>query len=57
MLMGTEEAPDDTVKIADEKDSDKRKKLYELRRLNEEAYEDLVLAVDGKSSIGRSVFP
>ena len=30
--------------------------MTELRKLNEEAYEDLVLAVDGKSSIGRSVF-
>ena len=56
VLMGTEEAPDDTVKIEDEKDSAKQKRLTELRKLNEEAYEDLVLAVDGKSSIGRSVF-
>ena len=56
VLMGTEEAPDDTVKIEDEKDSTKQKRLRELRKLNEEAYEDLVLAVDGKSSIGRSVF-
>ena len=56
VLIETEEVPDDKVKIELEKDSDKKKRMTELHRLNEEAYNDLVLAVDGKRSIGRSVF-
>ena len=48
--------PPDNVDISLEPDTDKKKWKQELRRLNEEAYEDLVLAVDGKTDVGRLVF-
>ena len=48
--------PDDNEDISEEQDSAMRKRKYELRRLNEEPYEDLVLAVDGKTEAGRLVF-
>ena len=56
VLVGTDTVPDDNEDISLETDKDKRKMKLELRRLNEEAYEDLVLAVDGKTEIGRAVF-
>ena len=56
VLVGTDTVPDDNEDISLETDKDKKKMKLELRRLNEEAYEDLVLAVDGKTEVGRAVF-
>ena len=56
VLVGTVTVPDDHEDISLETDKDKKKQKLELRRLNEEAYEDLVLAVDGKTEVGRAVF-
>ena len=56
ILVGTETVPDDNEDISLETDQEIKKSKLELRRLNEEAYEDLVLAVDGKTDVGRLVF-
>ena len=56
ILVGTDTVPDDNEDITLETDKEIRKSKLELRRLNEEAYEDLVLAVDGKTDVGRLVF-
>ena len=41
--------------LADLSDEDKKKHV-KLRKLNEEAYEDLVLAINGETEVGRAVF-
>ena len=56
VLTGDDTVPDDDEDISLEPDKDKRKMKLELRRLNEEAYEDLVLSVDGKTEMSRLVF-
>ena len=58
ILVGSHDyiVPTDNEDIELETDKEKKRRMYELRRLNEEAYEDLVLAVDGKTDVGRLVF-
>ena len=54
--MGKEIAPNDSVDIESETDDKKKQKMKELRSLNEDAFEDLVLAVETKTPVGRTVF-
>ena len=56
ILLGKEIVPDDNVDIESEVDEKKKEKMQELRRLNEDAFEDLVLAIETKTPIGRTVF-
>ncbi len=56
VLVGTDIVPDDHEDLSLETNKEVKRRKYELRRLNEEAYEDLVLAVDGKTEVGRLVF-
>ena len=56
ILLGEEEVPDDEVDTELIEDEDKRKKQCELKKKNQEAYEDLALSIDGESDTGRVVF-
>ena len=56
ILLGKEIAPNDSVDIESETDDKKKQKMKELRSLNEDAFEDLVLAVETKTPVGRTVF-
>ena len=56
ILVGTDIVPDDHENLSLETNKEVKRTKLELRRLNEEAYEDLVLAVDGKTDVGRLVF-
>ena len=58
VLLGDEDCkvPNDDVDIELEKEDEERKRLHKLRKLNEEACEDLVLAVNGETEVGRAVF-
>ena len=56
ILLGIDIVPDDNEDISIETDKEKKMMKYELRRLNEEAYENLILALDGKTEVGRLVF-
>ena len=56
ILLGEEPMPNNEAESDLMEDEDERKKLCELRKKNQEAYEDLVLSIDGESDIGRVVF-
>ena len=56
ILLGKEIAPNDSVDIESETDDKKKQKMKELRSLNEDVFEDLVLAVETKTPVGRTVF-
>ena len=56
ILLGKELVPDDSVDVEKIEDVTERKKNQKLRELNEEAYEDLVLSVNGETEVGRAVF-
>ena len=50
ILLGNEQLPSDSEDVS------KDKKKQKLRNLNELAYEDLILSIDGSSNSGRVAF-
>ena len=56
ILLGEVEVPNDEVETDLIEEDDERKKQSELKKKNQEAYEDLVLSIDGESDTGRVVF-
>ena len=56
ILLDEEEVPNDEVETDLIEEDDERKKQSELKKKNQEAYEDLVLSIDGESDTGRVVF-
>ena len=54
ILLGTEVVPSDTTEIDESTDAGKKEK--KLRELNENAYEELILFVDGNTEAGRVAF-
>ena len=56
LLLGKETVPDDSMDLSAITNADDRKRMEELRELNEDAYEDLVLSINGETETGRVVF-
>ena len=56
ILLGKETVPDDSMDLSAITNADDRKRMEELRELNEDAYEDLVLSINGETETGRVVF-
>ena len=54
ILTGAEKAPDDTVAI--DTTTTRGKEMKKLRELNDTAYEDLILFIDGSTDAGRVAF-
>ena len=55
-LLGKEEVPDDETDLSTFDDAEERKAKKKLRELNEDAYEDLILSINGETEVGRVVF-
>ena len=56
ILQGKAVVPPDSLSLASIADTDSRKEKQKLRDLNEEAYEDLILSINGDSESGRVAF-
>ena len=56
ILLGDVKVPEDKVDVSTLSSDEAKKKHKKLRQLNEEACEDLVLAVNGETEVGRAVF-
>ena len=56
ILLGKEVVPDDATDLTTIIDADERKKKEKVRELNEDAYEDLILSINGETEVGRVVF-
>ena len=56
ILLGKEKVPDDATDLNAIIDADEKKKKEKLRELNEDAYEDLILSINGETEVGRVVF-
>ena len=56
ILLGEVKVPDDEVDVGALSSDEAKKEHEKLRKLNEEAYEDLVLAINGETEVGRAVF-
>ena len=54
ILTGAEKAPDDTVVL--DTTTTRGKEMKKLRELNDTAYEDLILFIDGSTDAGRVAF-
>ena len=60
ILLGEDKeyiVPLDSVDLDAIKDNDNEKHSKMLKEKNQEAFEDLILAIDGDTEIGRVVFP
>ena len=56
ILLGKTSVPKDSVDLDTITDETMRKRLKEIRILNEDAYEELLLSIDGDSDAGRIAF-
>ena len=56
ILQGKAVVPPDCLSLVSIADTDSRKEKQKLRDLNEEAYEDLILSINGDSESGRVAF-
>ena len=55
-LLGKEEVPDDETDLSTFDDAEERKAKKKLCELNEDAYKDLILSINGETEVGRVVF-
>ena len=56
ILLGKEVVPDDSADLSNIDNEEERKGNEKLRELNEDAYEDLILSINGETEVGRVVF-
>ena len=56
ILLGKEVVPDDEADLSTIADAGERKRKEKLRELNEDAYEDLILSINGETEVERVVF-
>jgi len=55
VLLRKEVVPDDATDLNKITNEDEKKKKEDLRELNEDAYEDLILSINGETEVGRVV--
>ena len=56
ILLGKEVVPDDSADLSNINDEEERKGNEKLRELNEDAYEGLILSINGETEVGHVVF-
>ncbi len=56
ILLGKELVPDDNEDLSLITDAEEKKKKEKLRELNEDAYEDLILSINGDTETGHVIF-
>ena len=56
ILLGKEAVPDDSTDLSSIDNEEERKGNEKLHELNEDAYEDLILSINGETEVGRVVF-
>ena len=56
ILLGKEVVPEDGEDLTTITNAEEKKKKEKLRELNEDAYKDLILSINGETEVGRVVF-